>query len=137
MRSANQVQVFGSMWAYLGISSPSFLRNDSVVSSLAAKPMMAKRLGSWSSWARLQSAGTSLRLVRSPVAPKITITQGEALGFGLMWFTVDSRTLSACESYRSQMIADLSRATRRSGTRRLMFLLDMPAELKTHGGQDL
>src|SRR5581483_64368 len=62
--------------------------------------------GSSFSRERLQSAGISLRLVRSPVAPKITITQGEAVGLSA-WFMsepafvrADARETSAPLSFR-------------------------------------
>src|SRR6266404_1955722 len=110
MRSANQDHIAGSICVveYFGISSASVLRKVSVSKSLPAKPMMANCLESRLSAARLHSAGISLRFVRSPVAPKITITQGEATGFGFEWFM---RILW-------------------SG-----FLFRVAAELKTHGRQ--
>src|SRR5258708_19039787 len=82
MRSANQAQVAGSILVaeYFGISSLRVFRKLSVVYSLPAKPMMANCLERRLSAARLHNAGISLRLVRSPVAPKITITQGAATG---------------------------------------------------------
>ena len=80
MRSLNQSQIFRSIWAARISESrrSSVLRKLSVVMSLPAKPMIANCLESRLSLARLQSAGMSLRLVRSPVAPKITMTQGAA-----------------------------------------------------------
>src|SRR5271165_271380 len=88
MRSANHSQFFISICAgaYLGISSESNFRKESVVRSLAAKPMMANCLDRRLSFARLHSAGISLRLVRSPLAPKMTMTQGEAVVLGAWWF---------------------------------------------------
>src|ERR1700687_4519784 len=88
MRSANQDQMAGSIFAeeYLGISSARCFRKDSVLKSLPAKPMMANCLESRLPAARLQSAGMSLRLVKSPVAPKMTMTQGDATGFVFAWF---------------------------------------------------
>src|ERR1700730_3210782 len=47
--------------------------------------MMANCFERRLSFARLESAGMSLRLVRSPVAPKMTITQGDALGLEAWW----------------------------------------------------
>src|SRR5437899_6938298 len=44
--------------------------------------MTANWLGNSFAAARLQSAGMSLRLVRSPLAPKMTITQGSAMRMG-------------------------------------------------------
>src|SRR5882724_7327236 len=120
MRSANQDQTAGSilLGEYLGISSARVLRKLSVVKSFPANPMIANCLESRLSAARLQSAGMSLRLVRSPVAPKITMTQGEALGFGLRWFTVCSKTLSALsESYMSQAILPFLRKSARRPSR--------------------
>src|SRR6267378_951739 len=87
MRSLIQSQSFGSMGVetYLGISSDNIFRKLVVSKSLLAKPTMANCLGRTSSWARLHSAGISLRLVRSPVAPKITITHGDAVGLTSKW----------------------------------------------------
>src|SRR6266481_3965201 len=87
MRSHIQSQSFGSMGVetYLGISPDSIFRKLAVSRSLPAKPTMANCLGRTSSCAKLQSAGISLRLVRSPVAPKITITHGDAVGFMSKW----------------------------------------------------
>ena len=58
------------------------LRKLSVVRSLlrSQRWQIVRRGGHRSP--RLQSAGISLRLVRSPVAPKITMTQGERCGVG-------------------------------------------------------
>src|SRR5437773_8733347 len=53
---------------------------------------MANCCGRRLSWARLQSAGSNLRFVRSPVAPKITITQGAAVGFESAWFGIDRKS---------------------------------------------
>src|SRR6266404_9167407 len=91
MRSANQDHIAGSICVveYFGISSASVLRKVFVSKSLPAKPMMANCLESRLSAARLHSAGMSLRLVRSPVAPKITITQGAAIGFSWTWLMRD------------------------------------------------
>src|SRR5438270_2097715 len=106
MRSANQAQVAGSILAaeYLGISSARVLRKLSVVKSLPAKPMMANCLERRLSAARLQSAGISLRLVRSPVAPKITITHGAATGFSWTWFIrgcpVSGQKFVQCAAFR-------------------------------------
>src|ERR1700730_3006568 len=54
---------------------------------------MANCLDSRPSCARLQSAGISLRLVKSPLAPKITITQGAPTGLGSKWFTLMNEAL--------------------------------------------
>src|ERR1700740_3127893 len=88
MRSANHAHIAGSILVaeYLGISSASVLRKVSVSRSFPAKPMIANCLESRLSAARLHSAGINFRFVRSPVAPNITITQGEATGFGFEWF---------------------------------------------------
>src|ERR1700733_4335126 len=90
MRSLNQSHFFLSIWAgaYLGTSSDSVLRKPSVFRSLDAKPIMANCLESRLSFARLHSAGINLRLVRSPVAPKMTMTQGAAVWLGAWWFTL-------------------------------------------------
>src|SRR6267143_5245906 len=91
IRSANQAQIAGLILVeeYLGISSARVLRKLSVVKSLPAKPMMANCLDSRLSAARLHNAGMSLRLVRSPVAPKITMTHGAAIGFSCTWLMRD------------------------------------------------
>src|ERR1700692_3887947 len=88
MRSLSQSHSFISIWAgaYFGTSSVSIFRKPSVLRSLDAKPMMANCLERRLSFARLHSAGMSLRLVRSPVAPKITMTQGDGVGFKFWWF---------------------------------------------------
>src|SRR3984893_8182381 len=88
MRSLNQSQLFKSIWAgaYFGTSSVSVLRKLSVLRSLDAKPTIANCLERRLSFARLQSAGINLRLVRSPVAPKMTMTQGDGVGFKFWWF---------------------------------------------------
>src|SRR5258708_36012094 len=61
-----------------GISAVRDLGKDSVVKSPPATPMMAKCWGKTFSCARLSRAGRSLRLVRSPVAPKMTMAQAAA-----------------------------------------------------------
>src|SRR5271154_70349 len=80
MRSRNQAHrsALTGKGAYLGTSSESFWRKVSVVKSLVESPMMANCLGKTPSLARLKSAGMSLRLVRSPPAPKMTMMQGPA-----------------------------------------------------------
>src|SRR6267378_8626636 len=126
MRSANHAQVAGSILVaeYFGISSPRVFRKLSVVKSLPAKPMMANCFERRLSAARLHSAGISLRLVRSPVAPKITITQGAAIGFSWTWFMSDcpfpgQGTLAFAALHRSR------------------FLFRVAAELEAHGRQNL
>src|SRR5712664_1543314 len=126
MRSANQAQIAGLILVeeYLGISSARVLRKLSVVKSLVANPMMANCLESRSSAARLQSAGMSFRLVRSPVAPKMTMTQGEATVFIWAWF------MSGCPVQCHGVV-------RVEAFGRLRLLFRMTAELKTHGRQKL
>src|SRR6266436_9420851 len=121
MRSANQAQIAGSILVeeYLGISSPRVLRKLSVVKSL-----MANCLESRLSAARLHSAGMSLRLVRSPVAPKITITQGAAIGFSWTWFMSDC----PFPGQGTRAFAAL---------RRSRFLFRVAAKLEAHGRQNL
>src|ERR1700719_2534487 len=125
MRSANQAQIAGSILVeeYLGISSARFFRKDSVLKSLPAKPMIANCLDRRLSAARLQSAGMSLRLVRSPVAPQMTMTQGGATGFEVKWFIRVSYMSVARPS------CDLILG---SG-----FLVRVAAELETHRRQKL
>ena len=55
-----------------------WLRNCSRLKSSTETPRTAKFWGSNFALARLKSAGTSLRFVRSPAAPNNTITQGPA-----------------------------------------------------------
>src|SRR5258708_8123444 len=93
-RSHAQILVLIGAGAYLGISSPNIFRKLSVVKSFVAKPMMANWVERRLSSARLQSAGRSLRLVRSPLAPKITITQGEGMGFAPEWLRLMKITSS-------------------------------------------
>ena len=104
--------------------------------------------------------GSSLRFVKSPAAPKITITQGEALGFGLRWFTIYSRTLSAwsescmspseCDGFsyenrpppfetQGERKAAATIAFRRllAMSRESVFFFDVAAELKSHRRQNL
>src|SRR5712664_807639 len=126
MRSANQAQVAGSILVeeYLGISSARFFRKLSVLKSLPAKPMMANCLERRVSAARLQSAGMSLRLVKSPVAPKMTMTQGVATEFVWTW------VMRGCPVERLGGVPmDASR--RRS---RLRFRVT--TELEAHGGKN-
>src|SRR3981081_3917112 len=126
MRSANQAQIAGSILVeeYLGISSARVLRKLSVVKSLPAKPMMANCLESRLSAARLHRAGISLRLVRSPVAPKITITHGAATGDSCTWFL----SHRPCQGQGTLAFAAL---------RRSRFLFRVAAELEAHGRQNL
>jgi hypothetical protein len=51
-------------------------RKASSLYSERATPTNSKRSGKVPSWARLYSAGSSLRCARSPVAPKIVIVVG-------------------------------------------------------------
>src|SRR5882757_2744601 len=126
MRSANQAQVAGSILVaeYFGISSPRVLRKLSVVKSLPAKPMMANCLERRLSAARLHSAGISLRLVRSPVAPKITMTHGAAIGFSWTWLMRD-------RPFPGQGVLQFA------ALRRSRFLFRVAAELEAHGRQNL
>src|SRR4029077_7270542 len=85
--------------------------------------MMANCFDSRLPAARLQSAGMSLRLVRSPVAPKMTMTQGETpVGFVFAWFM--RGVLYESARCRWDFLE--------SG-----FLFRVTAELKTHGRQNL
>src|SRR6266850_8111691 len=85
---------------------------------------MANCLGKTSSCARLHSAGMSLRLVRSPVAPKITITQGAAIGFSWTWLMRD-RPFPGQGAFQFAAL------------RRSRFLFRVAAELEAHSRQDL
>src|SRR5580704_15279665 len=74
------------------------------------------------SCARLISAGISLRLVRSPLAPKITITQGAPVGAASLVFEVIQMVLSQLASLlMRQLVAG--------------FFLYVPAELEAQGGE--
>src|SRR6516225_1900452 len=66
----------------------------------------------------------SLRLVRSPVAPQIVITQGAADAFISGWF---------------RLMVGLPISKRQATVNSLVagFLFHMPAKLVTHRGQDL
>src|SRR6266436_7951078 len=84
---------------------------------------MAKSFGRRPSSARLRSAGRSLRLVRSPLAPKITMMQGGA----------------GCAAAVVRMPLVIGQVLPgKSGRIDLMagFLFDVPAELETHGGEN-
>src|SRR6185503_17613094 len=52
-----------------------WVRKTSLLISVRETPITAKGSGRTRLWNKDQSAGTSFRLVRSPEAPKITITQ--------------------------------------------------------------
>src|SRR5256885_7720573 len=82
--------------------------------------MIANCLESRLSAAKLHSAGISFRLVRSPVAPKMTITQGEATGFAFERFIRVS-----CNEFSA-------RRRRCSG---LGLFFRVTTKLKSHGRQ--
>src|SRR5258708_34850582 len=86
--------------------------------------MIANCFESKLSAARLQSAGMSFRLVRSPVAPKMTMTQGEATELVETWF------IRRCPVQESK-------ATQIETSRRSRFLFRVAAKLKAHRGQNL
>src|SRR6266481_6044425 len=86
--------------------------------------MMANCLESRLSAARLHSAGMSLRLVRSPVAPKMTITQGAATGFSCTWF------ITRCPVLGPEILQCAAFCRSR-------FLFRVAAELEAHGRQNL
>src|SRR6266702_3005868 len=86
--------------------------------------MMANWVERRLSSARLQSAGRSLRLVRSPLAPKITITQGEGVGFASEWLRLMKMTSSS-------LTAEWNSNDSVSG-----LFFDVSAELKAHRGQN-
>src|SRR5258706_15534696 len=85
---------------------------------------MANCFGRRLSWARLHSAGISLRLVRSPVAPKITMTQGAAIGFSWTWLMRD-------RPFPGQGTLAFA------ALRQSRFLFRVAAELEAHGRQNL
>src|SRR5437660_8664479 len=74
----SQDQKFGSIGrvAYSLHSCVSFSRKASEVKLLEENPTRANWRGSRFDSAKLHSAGINFRLVKSPDAPKITITQG-------------------------------------------------------------
>src|SRR5882724_9724705 len=80
MRLRNHCHISGGIGqeANCWISSLNSFRKLSVVPSSYANPMMANWSVSSFADARLHSAGISLRLVKSPLAPKMTMTQGSA-----------------------------------------------------------
>src|ERR1700676_497651 len=124
MRSRNHCQSFGSTgWSsnFL-ISSLRSARKESVFIWSKAKPTMANCCERRPSCARLIRAGMSLRLVRSPLAPKITITHGEPVGLASVLFEFIHVVLSQLfSSPMKKLVASL--------------FLDVAAELKTHGGE--
>src|SRR6266404_9627327 len=61
-----------------GRNPVTWVRNCSNVKSSTETPKTAKSLGSRFAFTKLKSAGISLRFVRSPAAPKRTITHGPA-----------------------------------------------------------
>src|SRR6202795_5375577 len=74
------------------------------------------------SCARLINAGMSLRLVRSPLAPKMTITHGEPVGLASVLFEFIRVVLSQLfNAPIKKLVASL--------------FLDVAAELKAHGGK--
>src|SRR5262249_60913021 len=86
--------------------------------------MTANWCESSESLARLHKAGISFRFVRSPPAPKITMTQGLACC---------PCTLSPSFVFIAMWHSWFSIPTRSLGGRRLF---EVSAELETHGGQD-
>src|SRR5262249_8486514 len=78
MRLRNQSQVWGSTGPVANclISELMRSRKESVVRSSMAMPMIAKSRERSFVPARLYIAGMSFRFVKSPDAPKITITHG-------------------------------------------------------------
>src|SRR5271154_217058 len=127
MRSRNQFHKAGSMGcsSKFLISSLRAARKDSVVIWSKAKPTMANCLERRPSCARLASAGMSLRLVRSPLAPNMTMTQGEAMGLcSLLSVGIMQIVLSQAACWRPGALLVT------------VFFLEMAAELKAHGGQN-
>src|SRR5215472_11455603 len=90
MRWTIQSQIFGFIGeaATLGMPSARNFRKPCVSKSFPAKPTIANCVGRRFSSTKLQRAGINLRLVKSPVAPKMVITQGAADAFvnGWSWF---------------------------------------------------
>src|SRR5579864_4835763 len=83
----------------------------SVDIGLDENPMMAKFCGNAFACAKLQSAGINLRLVKSPLAPKITMTQGPALW--TVWFSMFISLKLLCLKGLFLYAPALTRATRR------------------------
>src|SRR6516225_1473259 len=109
----------------LGISSPRFLRKVSVSISFPANPITANCFERKFSCARFRSAGISLRLVRSPVAPKITMTHGPAAVGASTWFVFIGGlpVVWAVPAWAWPSVPG--------------FLLEVTTELKAHRGQKL
>src|SRR5215475_7300615 len=125
MRSRNHCHSFSlrESGAKAFMSSESFPRKASLVIWSKEKPMTANCSDSSPSRARLVSAGRSLRLVRSPLAPKMIMTHGDAL-----WGT--------SRSFRFAILAFRRPRPVRSAHRLLLFF-HVPAKLEAHGGKDL
>src|SRR5215471_7360616 len=98
-------------------------RKSSWLDSLRATPTTAKFWLSNLSCARLYNEGTSKRRVRSPEAPKMTRTHG-SLGLA-------GALPSSCTTVSASGSLIVSSLLAASGAR------NMPAELVTHGRQDL
>ena len=91
------------------------LRNSSVDIGLRAVPSTAKRSGSMCLVAKAYSAGKSLRLVRSPDAPKITSTHGSGVrlrsspsssGFSATWVRVFLALFRSAHSVSAELVTE-------------------------------
>src|SRR5262245_40365693 len=101
-------------------------RNASSVMAVRAKPTMTKRRARDLWDASSYSAGMSLRLARSPDAPKMTMAHGSAA------FTEISGTAAAASAM--SLVGVIGRLL---SSLRFLRLDGMPAELAPHGGQQL
>src|SRR5580704_8519068 len=115
--------------------SATHLRKSSVDMDPWENPTTANSRDNKSCLARLYSAGISLRLVKSPAAPKITMTQGSPGRPTRCGCEVGATAVSSmgCILYQSFQRKSLN------ALRRLLagYRFHMSAELLTHGGKYL
>src|SRR6266404_251053 len=107
------------------MSSESLLRKSSTDIFVCATPRISNSRDSRFAFARLYSAGMSLRRVRSPAAPKITIMQGSAGRPELRCWGREST--SACAIHFSPEL----------GSFLSDYRFDVSAKLLPHGGENL
>src|SRR6185312_5026315 len=120
-------------------------RQLSALSSVRATPISVKFSGSNLVRARLYRAGTTRRLVRSPVAPKMTMAQGSAGWACRRGGASATRTVDDIRDRLSSMTLLRGLAGCRAALRlvRLRFRLDrflafdMSAEAEAHGREHL
>src|SRR6267142_3639566 len=110
-------------------------RNCSVVMSLRATPTIANSCDSMPLFARLYSAGISLRAVRSPLAPKMTMMHGPVCRTTVVRSAGDVR-LSSFSRGMGWTVSCVDNVFR-VDAECLFFQLDVPAKLLAHGAQKL